>query len=255
MINNKKLSSEKDRFQKSSELPCDSFSSYSKAVPHGSLYSKTSKPKILIFDFDGTLANTLNLAVEVYNSIAENFNCKKIKDEELQALRNSKPQDFFKPLNIKPWKLPLIILKARAEIHKRKEEIQPVFHNLFEILFQLKEFGYKCLILTSNSKKNVSYFLQKHNLCGIFEKIYTTKHLFGKHKVLKKILKNEGLDKSEFVFLGDESRDIEAAQKLSIKMIAVSWGYQSEKILSRCQPDFLVNQPGDLTRLLMGKTI
>jgi phosphoglycolate phosphatase-like HAD superfamily hydrolase len=47
------------------------------------------------------------------------------------------------------------------------------------------------------------------------------------------------LDPSKVFYIGDETRDIEAAKKAGIKSIAVTWGYNTKAILDNSNPDFL----------------
>ena len=76
--------------------------------------------------------------------------------------------------------------------------------------------------------------------------IYSGTTLFGKHKVINQLLKQDHWEREAIVYVGDETRDIEAAKKSKIKMIAVSWGFNSKEVLAAHTPDFLVNHPKEL---------
>ncbi len=49
--------------------------------------------------------------------------------------------------------------------------------------------------------------------------------------------------------MGDETRDIEAAKKSKIKIVAVTWGFNSSNVLAQHQPDFLIDIPQQLTEI------
>ncbi|NES07303.1 MAG: HAD hydrolase-like protein, partial [Okeania sp. SIO2F4] len=74
--------------------------------------------------------------------------------------------------------------------------------------------------------------------------------LFGKHRAIKKYLKSENIQPEEMVYVGDETRDINAAKKAKVKAIAVTWGFNSREALSEYQPDALVEQPQELIEVI-----
>ena len=63
------------------------------------------------------------------------------------------------------------------------------------------------------------------------------------------------IDKSKAYYIGDETRDIEAAKKNHIKSIAVTWGYNSETALEKYDPSYIAKTPKDLLTILGLKTI
>ena len=88
-----------------------------------------------------------------------------------------------------------------------------------------------------------------HNL-NYFDEIWIENKLFGKASVIKKLLQKHNRQREKKVFyVGDETRDIEAAKKCNIISVAVIWGYNSEEILLREKPDFIVKTPRDILNL------
>ena len=70
--------------------------------------------------------------------------------------------------------------------------------------------------------------------------------MFSKHKVLRKFLQKNFLTPEEVIYVGDETRDIEAAKKIKMKAIAVSWGFNSKEALAAQNPEFLIHKPNEL---------
>ena len=104
-------------------------------------------------------------------------------------------------------------------------------------------------IITSNSKKNVEKFLKKHNLNDIFDFIDSSTRILGKSYQIKSIIKKHRLDKDSVLYIGDETRDIEATKKVGIKVAAVTWGFNSSERLSQFSPDYLIDEPEQLIRV------
>lgn len=66
------------------------------------------------------------------------------------------------------------------------------------------------------------------------------------------LLRKYGIRPEETIYVGDETRDIEAARKTNIEIIAVSWGYNSKQLLEKQKPDFLIDKPRQLVDILEG---
>ena len=64
-----------------------------------------------------------------------------------------------------------------------------------------------------------------------------------------KIIKKENALKDKCIYIGDETRDIEAARKAGVKVAAVSWGLNSREALEKYQPDWLLENPKNLLLL------
>jgi phosphoglycolate phosphatase len=62
--------------------------------------------------------------------------------------------------------------------------------------------------------------------------------------------KENHLNCSHVIYIGDETRDIIAAQKAGIRSVAVTWGYNSHKALKAHHPDHLIHSPQALLQLL-----
>ncbi|MFH1089296.1 MAG: HAD-IA family hydrolase [Candidatus Uhrbacteria bacterium] len=206
-------------------------------------------PKTLIFDFDGTLADTLDAAVKIYNDLAPKFHCRTINLADKEELRNKRPQELFKIFGIAWFKLPFLLFKIQKELHKQIETIKPT-ENIVETLKSLKTLGFNLGILTSNTKENVAAFLIKNDLTNIFDFIHSDRNFFGKHKAMSHCLKNQNLSTDSVIYIGDETRDIEAAKKANLKIIAVSWGFNSQEALIRTEPDGIVDKPEELLKTL-----
>ena len=85
---------------------------------------------------------------------------------------------------------------------------------------------------------------------NLFSFIYTERTLFSKDKALNKFIKRNNLIPEQVMYVGDETRDIEASKKINVKVVAVSWGFNSEEALARQNPDFLINKPSELVDLI-----
>jgi phosphoglycolate phosphatase len=202
--------------------------------------------KTIVFDFDGTIADTFDISVEIYNKkIVPRFKLKRVDKEEVTYLRSKKSQtEILKKYNVPFWKLPFMVISARRELSKRINEIRPQ-DGIVEVIKDLKNRGYCLGILSSNSKKNINIFLKNYGLSQCFDFIITSKHIFGKHKVMNRISK-----KQDFVYVGDENRDIQAAKRADVISVAVTWGFNKKDALEKQNPDYIIDKPAQLLDII-----
>lgn len=204
--------------------------------------------KNLIFDFDGTLADTLaftiNSAIEI-NRKLELLNDEKVNIEKFRSMDSS---EFFKELEISKLKLLWFVFKYQRKLVKRINDTK-TFDGLPEVLRQLKSLDVKMGIVTSNSKGNTVEFLKNNDL-ELFDFIYCSLDYFHKNKMIERAVKKYSLKKGDTIYIGDEVRDIKAAKDAQIKVASVTWGYNFESVLAKYNPDYILNTPKDLLNLL-----
>lgn len=194
--------------------------------------------KAVIFDFDGTIADSFEVFVEV---LSEAINHKFEKDE-IAKLRGLPTRQIMKELGVKKWQLPLIAIKGKRSLGNKMERVEP-FAGINEVLKELHGKDYKIYILSTNTNKNINEFLKKYGLDELIDEVYADIGLFAKVKWLKKLMSKHKLSPAECVYVGDETRDIEASHKVDIKCIAVTWGYSTPASLESHKPYALVKKP------------
>ncbi len=199
----------------------------------------------LIFDFDGTLVDSFDAVIQRFNLLAGEFNFRYIDDHEIDDLKNLTSKELIKHLKIPAYKIPKVILKARALMRGEITKL-PAFVNLREVIEKIYGMGIGLGILTSNSSENVNQWLKCNNLQNLFHFIHIESSYFGKKRILRKIIKNYHMDYSRTFYVGDETRDIEAAKASNINSIAVTWGFNSEAVLLQHQPHFIARKPEDI---------
>ncbi len=210
-----------------------------------------TKDRYVIFDFDGTLVNTTDLALSIYNRVAASYRCKPIPPEDRHLLFSSKLKELMDRYKVNSFKLFLLQFRIRKELHKHIENFEPIAH-IEKALIELQEAGYKCGILTSNAKKNVEHFLDIKGLSGLFDFVYQSKHFFGKDLALHQLIKLEKLKKEQVVYVGDEIRDMQASKRAGIPMVAVSWGFTPHSVFEKQPTDKLAHSPVELKACIDG---
>ncbi|OKH40249.1 carotenoid oxygenase [Calothrix sp. HK-06] len=201
--------------------------------------------KVIIFDFDGTIADTVDALVSVANRLAADFGYIQITSEELSILRNLTSREIIKYSGISIFKIPFLVKKVKSELKNKIPELKPIA-GMQEALVELRNQGHRLGIITSNSQDNVAEFLRINNLDNLFEFVYSGVTIFGKTTIINNVLRQKQIKTQEVIYVGDETRDIEASKRANIKVVAVTWGFNSPEALARQKPNFLINHPSEL---------
>ncbi|MEL6254191.1 MAG: HAD-IA family hydrolase [Bacteroidota bacterium] len=203
---------------------------------------------LLIFDFDGTIADTLSIAMNIFGDLKEEFNLPEVSNEQFLELKSKRVKELLKLSGLSWLQLPRFIHKARTHFKKHIHLVKPI-QGMPEIIKTLHQQGYKMGILTSNTEEGVEEFLSTNEL-NYFEFIQSSDSLFGKARYLNNILKKNQLEPGDVIMIGDEIRDVAAAQKVGIDSIAVCWGFNSIELLESQKPNHLLQAPEQLLDLL-----
>jgi phosphoglycolate phosphatase len=198
----------------------------------------------LIFDFDGTIADSFGATLGIANALAPVFGYRPAKPEELEHLRTWSYRRVATELGVSWHKIPLIAARVRKEMSENVAHLE-TFEGLPSVLTELRARGFTLGILTSNSRSNVERFLAAQGLAQ-FDFVDTSSSVWGKQRRLKALLRSHRLQASEVAYVGDEVRDIEATKPLDICMVAVDWGYSAGEQLAAHQPDHLISRPAQL---------
>ncbi len=202
-----------------------------------------------VFDFDGTLVNTFVFIKKILPSICQEFGQETFTDQQIETMREKGFGQLIKELKIPLWQVPKLNGLVQQELAKYLDQIE-FFPDIVEQLQHLKSQTISLGILSSNSRDNIRQFLARQDQGNLFDFVYTGKNIFGKDKVLKKMLNIHQLDPLQILYFGDEVRDIQACRKVNIKVAAVSWGFNTKNSLAAHQPDYLLDQVTQISQLL-----
>jgi phosphoglycolate phosphatase len=202
--------------------------------------------KLVIFDFDGTLADSAPWFMRTLNQVADQHGFKNVSDQEIEMLRGKPNREIIRYLGVKFWQLPTIARDMRKRSAEAAGSIR-LFDGIPELLQSLKAGGVQVAIVSSNGEDTVRRILGKtaslvdHYACGA--------SLFGKAAKFRSLMRKLQLLPNQVLAVGDEVRDIEAAHQTGFASAAVTWGYATQDALRRCSPTYLISTVAELTGL------
>lgn len=207
--------------------------------------------RAVIFDFDGTIVDSLSAVIKVFEDIAKHP--RHLSPEEIAELQNKDLLQIALDLNIPKWKIPWLLVKGRRMFRQHMRSVK-VHEGMPEVIQTLHKQGVVLFVLSSNSKSNVQKYLRWNNLDLYFKNVYGNAGLLGKARKLLILFKNEKISAEGNWYIGDETRDIIGAHAVGLKIISVSWGYNSRRALEDKGPDALVDTPADILSILNTNT-
>lgn len=201
---------------------------------------------VFIFDFDGTIVDSRAYFIEFIAKEAKLYPLPPGTEAQLQGLSL---KAVARQLGISWYKLPNLYFKGRKLMDRVILNLTP-FKGMPELIKKLHAEGHELFIVSSNSVKNIRTFLKKHDLREQFLEIYGGVEVFGKASMLHRLLRENKINLKDCVSIGDELRDLEAAQSIGMKAVSVTWGFSSEVDLAKLKPYALVNTPAELLSVL-----
>jgi phosphoglycolate phosphatase len=211
--------------------------------------NSVTKYKLVIFDFDGTLADTFPWFKLVLNSVAKRFRFKTVDAEETDLLRGKSARELLQYLGIPRWKLPFIARHMRSLMTKDIEMVR-LFSGADHMLRRLSESGMILAVVSSNAEHNVRFVLGadtstlvSYYACGA--------SMYGKSAKFRAILRKSGLRPSEAIYIGDEIRDFESASQEGLSFGAVAWGYTRADTLAALSPHFMFTSVDEIANKLL----
>ncbi|HKU18274.1 MAG TPA: HAD hydrolase-like protein [Candidatus Saccharimonadales bacterium] len=202
----------------------------------------------IIFDFDGTLADTFALVVDVSYELT---GVPRLPAEKLERLRAVPILQAVQALGAPRWLLWRQILQTRARMLPRMHTVQ-AFSGIPELLHALHSAGNRLYVVSSNQEQNVRAFLKARKLeayiDGVGEVLYS--NVFYKVRGLKKLVRRMHQAPADCVYVGNEAVDVLAAKRAGMRAIGVTWSGQHKASLQTANPDAIVNTPKELLKTL-----
>jgi phosphoglycolate phosphatase len=209
------------------------------------------KYRWLVWDFDGTLVDTFEVAWRTYNKLAVRHGWQPIEDAH--AMKGMTARAFMRKQNISLAQLP-VMAKHFLRAQRQNMESVRVFPGLRDVLYELKRQGRRLGVLSSNSKENIQACLLANEVQEVFDFVVGYPRLFGKARAMRRSLRREQARAEEWLYVGDEVRDVQAARKAGVDVVAVTWGYQTASLLRRHEPTYLITEPTQiLTSVVAGR--
>jgi phosphoglycolate phosphatase len=201
-------------------------------------------PRLVILDFDGTLADSWPWFRAILPDAMRHFGLAPITADQAEAMRGEPPRDLLRRLGIPAWQIPRIALHLRRLAQDAPPP--PLFPGIPAMLRRLRAAGVTLAIASSNSDRQIARSLGPE-LDALIAHRAVEASLFGKAARFRRLLRDSRIAADHALAIGDEARDIEAAREAGISCGAVTWGYATAARLAAERPDMMFETPEAIT--------
>lgn len=181
--------------------------------------------KAIIFDFDGTIADTLPICFYAFQAVFKDFDNKDCTTDEIKAMFGPSETGIIIE-NLQNKNYHQAIEHYYKKYDEKHSENNYINEEIKELLQHLKKEDYKLGIVTGKARRSLNISLKYLDMENMFDVIitgddvYTPKpHPEGIYKALEQL----GISASEAIFLGDSDADIQAGIQADVFTIGVQW--------------------------------
>ncbi len=204
--------------------------------------------KLLMFDLDGTLVDTLPSITDAINMCAEHFGYPKKNSCEVRLavgngvdvlLRETMPKDAWDD-SVQRDKIKKYFAQC-YEITQKK--INSCYDGIMEVLNCAKERGFALSVLSNKPDSLVKIIVG-----NLFPEGLICESV-GQTDMPKKpdpyvpclIAKRQGFLPQDTYFIGDSEVDVLTGKNAKMKTVAVSWGFRDRSVLEAAEPDVIID--------------
>jgi len=203
--------------------------------------------RLAIFDYDGTLADSLPWFRSVFQDLITRFDLAPVSAEEMEGLRGLSGREIMARLKMPMWKLPAISRDMRRRKLAAAGKVS-LFEGVPQLLADVQDAGLQTAIVSSDSEASVRQGLGP--AAASIDCFDCGASVFGKHHKFRRVARRLGTGTADTICIGDELRDIEAAKAAGMDSGAVAWGYALPAALQAAGPTHFFKSIEELTHRL-----
>ena len=202
---------------------------------------------LVVFDFDGTLADSFAASVALFERLAPGLGLRPVPD--LEAARSLPTRQLLRRMGVRFWQVPRFVRTFQAGAAEYANRLK-LHAGVPELLATLQGRGHRLGVLSSNRADAIRACLAANGVEHRFAFVVGCPKLFGKAKALRRIVRAERLTPGRAVYVGDELRDLDAGRQARVSTVAATWGFHTEALLRTAGPTWVARTPADVVAAL-----
>ncbi|MDI6783610.1 MAG: HAD family hydrolase [bacterium] len=208
--------------------------------------------RLLIFDFDGTIANTSPLIFASFNAVAQKYLGKTFSPQEIIALYGPTEDEIIAQL-VKPEQRDHALAEFYSVYGNNPQMVEP-FDGIAQLFSQAQQQGIILGIFTGKCRRTCLINLNQLGYAPYFSYVITGDDIIHRKphpEGINKILTVTGSNPDETIYIGDSVADMKAGRAAGVKTGAAFWDPLADKRILDLNPDYIFNTISDLRKLLL----
>ena len=212
-----------------------------------------NKIKLIIFDLDGTLINSLKDITNALNYSLQQLHIHKFTPNQIKELIGGGVtkliEKSLRKIDINNYEVRIPAKKFKEYYSEHCIDNTRLYPYVIQTLKKLKK--YKKAVVSNKPEIFCKKILKELNISEYFDIIVggdTTKRKKPDPEPIIYVLNKLGIKREETVIVGDGETDIEAGKKAKIKTIAVSYGFRKKEQLK--EADYLIDEIKEILKIL-----
>ncbi len=193
--------------------------------------------KGIIFDLDGTLADTLPLCLLSFQEAVEKVSGNRPSKEEVEAFWGYSETGIVKNLYPQNWEE---CFEAFLDVYQKNHSMCcELFDGMIEVLDSLKQNSFKIALVTGKGEDSCRITLSEFGIKKYFDIVETGSEIGSiKPDCILRVLEEWGIEAHETYYVGDSVTDMTDSKQVKVKTIAAAWAQTAKKELLEAQnPD------------------
>jgi len=212
-----------------------------------------SRFETVIFDLDGTLADTLPLIYEAFNAALQPTTGRRYGDAEIRALFGP-PDNYIIRALVSATEYDAAFLRYVKKYEREHQRLVSAFHGIDDVIHAAADAGIELGVVTGKSRQTALFTLDALGMLPVFGAVYAGDDVQRQKpdpEAVFKILRDPGHSVgAPGAFVGDSAADVVAGRAAGLTTIAVTWGSPDHTDLFATDPDVIVNDAQELTEAL-----
>lgn len=214
------------------------------------------KYKVLIFDLDGTILNTLDDLTDSFNHV---LTCANMPTRTLDEVRGFVGNGIHKliergvPSGTSPQDTEKIYTEFKKYYAVHCADKTKPYDGIPELLTTLKNNGIKLAVVSNKADFAVQSLCQQYFQgvfdCAIGERSGVRCKPFP--DTVNEVISALKAERSDVVYIGDSDVDIQTAKNAALDCISVSWGFRNTEFLQKSGAKTIVNAPNDILNIIL----
>ncbi|MGN8276050.1 HAD-IIIA family hydrolase [Pseudomonas sp. SMN5] len=213
--------------------------------------------KLLIFDWDGTLANSIGRIVESMHAASDRSGFARCDDLAVKGIIGLGLPEAIRSLYPEIDDEALVVFRQHYADHyiALEAEPSPLFDGVADTLHALRAEGYHLAVATGKARRGLDRVLKSHGWDDYFDITRAADETASKPHplMLEQILAHCNVRPEQALMVGDSSFDLQMARNAGMGSVAVSYGAQTIQALQAFEPRLSIDHFPELHAWLSGR--